>query len=196
MIFKVENILVKEFNKEESLKRAISLETNRLKKSVGLDALEKELEKTGKVDERMKAVIAEKWNAIEDRMREIEVKKKAWVEQRERDFYENEFESVLKDSKRLNVIFVSDYRKSKVESILWRNGLRDYIIEECHGNWLERILKDSGKRKEDIVYFSNNQDDMERGVKWGIKVERLNLDEERVSDFMGKIGLKTKNNGE
>ena len=104
--------------------------------------------------------------------------------------------SVLKDSKRLNVIFVSDYRKSKVESILWRNGLRDYIIEECHGNWLERILKDSGKRKEDIVYFSNNQDDMERGVKWGIKVERLNLDEERVSDFMGKIGLKTKNNGE
>ena len=37
---------------------------------------------------------------------------------------------------------------------------------------------------------------MERGVKWGIKVERLNLDEERVSDFMGKIGLKTKNNGE
>ena len=92
LIFKVENILVKEFNKEESLKRAISLETNRLKKSVGLDALEKELEKTGKVDERMIAVIAEKWNAIEDRMREIEVKKKAWVEQRERDFYENEFE--------------------------------------------------------------------------------------------------------
>ena len=103
---------------------------------------------------------------------------------------------VMKDRNILDVVFVSDYKKSKVERILWSNGLRGYIIENCHGNWLDKILKDSGKQKDDIVYFSNNSEDMERGVEWGISIERLDLDSEGISGFMSKIGLKTKNNGE
>lgn len=41
IVFRVEDVLVKDFNKEDSLKRAVSIETNKLKKSVGLDVLER-----------------------------------------------------------------------------------------------------------------------------------------------------------
>ena len=211
LIFKVENVLVKDFNKEESLKRAISMESNRLKSSVGLDILEKKLKKTRKVDESILNAIVAKRKEIENRMKKIEEEKQVWVERREREFYDNQFErskfkrgvgdvmnilKVMKDRNILDVVFVSDYKKSKVERILWSNGLRGYIIENCHGNWLDKILKDSGKQKDDIVYFSNNSDDMERGVEWGITIERLDLDSEGISGFMSKIGVKTKNNGE
>ena len=43
--FRFENVLVKDFNKIESLERAVAIETNKLKKNVGLDVLEKELKK-------------------------------------------------------------------------------------------------------------------------------------------------------
>ena len=45
IVFKVEDVLVKDFNKEDCLKRAISIEINKLKRSVGLDVLEKEIKK-------------------------------------------------------------------------------------------------------------------------------------------------------
>ena len=45
IVFRVENVLVKDFNKKDSLKRAITIETNKLKKSVGLDVLEREIKK-------------------------------------------------------------------------------------------------------------------------------------------------------
>lgn len=45
IVFRVENVLVKDFNKIESLERAVAIETNKLKRNVGLDVLEKELKK-------------------------------------------------------------------------------------------------------------------------------------------------------
>lgn len=45
IVFRVEDVLVKDFNKEDSLRRAVSIETNKLKKSVGLDVLEREIRK-------------------------------------------------------------------------------------------------------------------------------------------------------
>jgi len=94
IVFRVENVLVKDFNKQDSLKRAIPIETNKLKKSVGLDVLEKELKKKGKNDEECGALeeeCFEKWRKIEETLKTKEREKKDWVEKRERDFYENEF---------------------------------------------------------------------------------------------------------
>ena len=34
IVFRVEDVLVKDFNKEDSLRRVVSIETNKLKKSV------------------------------------------------------------------------------------------------------------------------------------------------------------------
>ena len=180
IVFRVEDVLVKDFNKEDSLKRAITIETNKLKKSVGLDVLEREIKKK-------------------------EAEKKEWVDRRERVFYDREFErskfkggigeimKVLKGMKErlgVNVVFVTDHRKSKVGGILWNNGLRDVEVENCNGNWIERVLEDCGKSKEDVILFSNKQSDLESGEEWGIKVENFRVELEGMNGFMGKLGLK------
>lgn len=208
IVFRVEDVLVKDFNKQDILKRAISIETNKLKKSVGLDVLEKELKKKGKNDEDcdvLKEECVEKWREIEGKVKMKEKEKKEWVEKRERVFFENEFERskfkngvgeimrVLKGMKertKVEIVFISDYRKSKVEKVLWNNGLRDMEVERCNEGWVERIVENSGRGKEDMVLFSNKMGDQERGDMWGIKVERLNAEIEGVGGFMGKIGLK------
>ena len=95
IVFRVEDVLVKDFNKEDSLKRAVSIETNKLKKSVGLDVLEREIKKKGKDEEdceELKVESMEKWKEIEGKVRMKEKEKKEWVERREREFYDREFE--------------------------------------------------------------------------------------------------------
>ena len=208
IVFRVEDVLVKDFNKEDSLKRAVSIETNKLKKSVGLDVLEREIKKKGKDEEdceELKVERMEKWKEIEGKVRKKEVEKKEWVDRRERVFYDREFErskfkggigeimKVLKGMKErlgVNVVFVTDHRKSKVGGILWNNGLRDVEVENCNGNWIERVLEDCGKSKEDVILFSNKQSDLESGEEWGIKVENFRVELEGMNGFMGKLGLK------
>ena len=95
IVFRVEDVLVKDFNKEDSLRRAVSIETNKLKKSVGLDVLEREIKKKGKDEEdceELKVESMEKWKEIEGKVRMKEKEKKEWVERREREFYDREFE--------------------------------------------------------------------------------------------------------
>ena len=208
IVFKVEDVLVKDFNKEDSLKRAVSIETNRLKKSVGLDVLEKEINKKVKHNEdceELKEKSMEKWKEIEGRVRIKEMEKKEWVDRREKEFYDREFErskfmdgigeimKVLKGMKErlgVDVVFVTDYRKSKVEGIMWNNGLRNEAIESCNGNWIERVLEDLGKSKEDVILFSNKQSDLESCEEWGIKVENFRVESEGLNGFMEKLGLK------
>jgi len=91
--------------------------------------------------------------------------------------------------------FVSLHRKSKVESILWNNGLREMDVENCSGCWIERIIENSGKDRGDVVLFSNDIGDLECGELWGITVELFNAEIEGVGGFMGKIGLKQLHNG-
>ena len=208
IVFRVENVLVKDFNKAESLDRAVAIETNKLKRSVGLDVLEKELKKKGKNDEERELVrkeCKEKWGEIEDKMLKKIKEKGEWVERREREFFENEFERSkfkggvgeimrvlkgLKERMNVEIVFVSSHRKSKVERVLWNNGLRDVEVESCSGCWVERIVENSGKDRGDVVLFSNDKGDLENGELWGINVERLNVEIEGVGGFMGKIGLK------
>ena len=184
IVFRVEDVLVKDFNKEDSLRRAVSIETNKLKKSVGLAVLEREIKKKGKDEEdceELKAESMEKWKEIEGKVRMKEKEKKEWVERMEREFYDREFErskfksgigeimKVLKGMKErmgVNVVFVTDHRKSKVGGILWNNGLRDVEVENCNGNWIERVLDDCGKNKEDVILFSNKRGDLESGEEW------------------------------
>lgn len=180
IVLRVEDVLVKDFNKEDSLRRAISIETNKLKKIIGEESGREELDKVVK-------------------------EKKEWVDRREREFYDREFErskfkggigeimKVLKGMKErlgVNVVFVTDHRKSKVGGILWSNGLRDVEVENCNGNWIERVLEDCGKSKEDVILFSNKQSDLESGEEWGIKVENFRVELEGMNGFMGKLGLK------
>ena len=87
-------------------------------------------------------------------------------------------------------MFVTDHRKSKVGGILWNNGLRDVEVESCNGNWIDRVLEECGKSKEDVILFSNKQSDLESGEEWGIKVENFRVELEGMNGFMGKIGLK------
>ena len=207
IVFRVEDVLVKDFNKEESLKRAISVETNKLKKSVGLDVLERELKKqrNDKNCEAIKEKMTEKWNEIAGKVREMETERNEWVERKEREFYDKEFERSkfrngveevmkvlkgIKERKGVEVVFVSDHRKSKVESILWSNGLRDFEVENCNGDWIGRVSERSGKSKGDMIMLSNKESDLKNSVEWGIKVDRIRMEQEGVSGFMGKIGLK------
>ena len=208
IVFKVEDVLVKDFNKEDCLKRAISIEINKLKRSVGLDVLEKEIKKKSKGGEdceRMKEEREEKWMEIERMVKIKEEEKKKWVDRRDREFYDREFErckfkgcirdilKVLKSMEKrmgLVVVFITDHRRSKVNGIMWNNGLRDVEVESCNGNWIERILDDCGMSKEDVILFSNKQSDLENGEEWGIKVENFRVELEGMNGFMGKLGLK------
>ena len=208
IVFRVEDVLVKDFNKEDSLKRAVSIETNKLKKSVGLDVLEREIKKKSKDEEdceELKLESMEKWKEIEGKVRMKEKEKKEWVDRRAKEFYEREFERSkfkggigeimkvlkgMKDRLGVNVVFVTDHRKSKVGGILWNNGLRDVDVESCNGNWIERVLEDCGKSKEDVILFSNKRGDLESGEEWGIKVENFRVELEGMNGFMGKLGLK------
>lgn len=208
IVFRVEDVLVKDFNKEDCLKRAISIEINKLKRSVGLDVLEKEIKKKSKgVEDYEELMVArmEKWKEIEEKVKMKEKEKKVWVDRREREFYEREFERCkfrdgigeimkvlkgMKDGLGVNVVFVTDYRKSKVGGILWNNGLRDVEVESCNGNWIDRALEECGKSKEDVILFSNKKSDLESGEEWGIKVENFRVELEGMNGFMGKLGLK------
>lgn len=180
IVLRVEDVLVKDFNKEDSLRRAISIKTNKLKKIIGEESGREELDKVVK-------------------------EKKEWVDRRERVFYDREFErskfksgigeiiKVLKGMKErlgVTIVFVTDHRKSKVRGILWNNGLRDVEVESCNGNWIERVLDDCGKSKEDVILFSNKRDDLKSSEEWGIKVENFRIELEGMNGFMGKLGLK------
>ena len=208
IVFRVEDVLVKDFNKEDSLKRAVSIETNKLKKSVGLDVLEREIKKKGKDEEDcevLKVKSMEKWKEIEEKVRMKEIEKKEVVDRRAREFYDREFErskfkggvgeilKVLKGLKErmgVNVVFVTDHRINTVGWILWNNGMRDVEVESCNGNWIERVLEDCGKNKEDVILFSNKKSDLESGEEWGISVENFRVELEGMNGFMGKLGLK------
>ena len=180
IVFKVENVLVKDFNRDESFRRAMAIEVNKLKRSKGVDMVGKELQR-------------------------IEKEKMEWVDRREREFYKKEFEKskfkngcgeimkvleVMKERVGVEIVFVSKYRKGKVESVLWSNGLRDMEVESCNGDWVNMVIEKRGYGKEDIVMFSNDNNDIERGEEWGIKVEKLNVEKEGINGFMGKIGLR------
>ena len=96
----------------------------------------------------------------------------------------------MKERMNVEIVFVSSHRKSKVERVLWNNGLREMEVENCSGCWVERIIENSGKDRGDVVLFSNDMGDLESSELWGIKVERLNVEIEGIGGFMGKIGLK------
>ena len=183
---------------------------NKIERNHGMDELEVELKKKNNKREdcrELRKRIRKERYEMRDEVRSKEMEVYRWVEKREKEFYDNELEKSkfkkgvneimeviygMKERMDLKVVFVSDYRRSKIESILWRNGLRNVEIESCDGNWIERIIERSGKAKEEMVLFSNNKSDLENSEKWGIRVEKLNADEEGVSGFMNRIGFKKK----
>ena len=180
IVFRVENVLVKDFNREESLRRTIVVEVNKLKRKSGEDVTKEDIER-------------------------IEREKNEWVDRREKEFYEREFErskfkngvgemmgvlKYMKDRVGVETVFVSKYRKGKVEGVLWCNGLRDIKVDTCRGDWVERVTEGLGNDKEDIVMFSNDTSDMEKMGEWGITVERLDVEKEGIGGFMNKIGLR------
>ncbi len=208
IVFRVEDVLVKDFNRAQSFDRAILIEENKLKRNLGLDVLEMELKRKRKNNENcdlLSKESKEKWEEFHDKimMKIDEVSDR--VDRREKAFNDNEFErskfkrgigeilSVLmgiKERMNLEIVFVSDYRKSKVERVLWNNGLRDVKVVKHHGNWWDGVLNDCGKIREDMIFFSNDEGDMWLNSAWGIRVENFRVELEGMNGFMGKLGLK------
>ena len=208
IVFRVEDVLVKDFNRAQSFDRAILIEENKLKRNLGLDVLEMELKRKRKNNENcdlLSKESKEKWEEFHDKimMKIDEVSDR--VDRREKAFNDNEFErskfkrgigeilSVLmgiKERMNLEIVFVSDYRKSKVERVLWNNGLRDVKVVKHHGNWWDGVLNDCGKISEDMIFFSNDEGDMWLNSAWGIRVENFRVELEGMNGFMGKLGLK------
>lgn len=184
ILFRVENILVKEYNKENSLKRAVATEFNRLKKKSG------------------RTMTAEEMIAS---MQRIEAEKRIWAARKEKEYNDKEFERCkfkrgsleilgvldrMKDRSGIDVAFVSDYSRNKVWSVLAGNGLRDCWIEDGRGNWMERVVCNSGRDESDMIVFSDKEEDYKQGEETGIKVESLNVEAEGLYGFLKKIGLK------
>ncbi len=141
----------------------------------------------------------------EENVRMQEMEKKEWVDRKEREYYDREFENSMfkggireilkvlngmKENMGVEVVFITNQRKSKVRGILRNNDLKDVEIESYSENWIERVLADCGKSKEDVIMFSNKQSDLESSEEWGIKVENFRVELEGMNGFMEKVGLK------
>lgn len=208
IVFRVEDVLVKDFNREESLKRVVVIGENRIRRGVGLEEIEREYRRKCRCKEdgceELEKSIRELKGKIEGELRRNEVECRKKVERREKEFYDVEFERskfkvgvkevlrVLKgmEGMGVEVYFMSDYRKSKVGRLLWNNGMREVEVMSGSGDWVGRVLDGSGKERRDVVLFSNKGSDKEREEELNIKVERYDVEGEGIKGLFGKIGLK------
>ena len=115
------------------------------------------------------------------------------VLRREKEFYEKEFENsklkrgmseilevlrVLREKCGLEIFVVSKY-VNYVRRILYVNGCEDLKVVNFREDWVEEILKETGRERNDVILFSNEREDVSRGEMWGIKVEGLDIKEEK-----------------
>ncbi len=168
--------MVKDFNKDERLEKALASEMER-----------RELE------------------TRDDELSRFENEKREWLDRREKEFYDKEFErskfkgvteeifkvlKELRDRGRLKIVVVSAHRKGKVEGILLRNNCRDIEVFDINGDWISRLLKDGKHEKKDMVLFSNYEEDHGRALEWGIQVKNYDAEKNGLEAFFNKIGLR------
>ena len=265
IVFKIEKVMVRDFDWEEIVEKNVKKEENRLSKRIGLYMLEEELRERkylerlkdqlekgkkemekGKVkEEEMKekrenlekkekriGELEEKWGkialgkeemeALEEKVRvkreemdklwdkdEVERMVKGKVLRRENEFYEREFENsklkrgmdeilrvlrVLREKCGVEIFVVSKY-VNNVKGILCGNGCGDLKLVNFRGDWVEEILKETGRGRNEVILFSNDKEDVGRSEVWGIKVEGLDVREGMKEEFLKKIGIGKKVGG-
>ena len=175
VIIRMEDVLVKEFDRIASYRRE-------MKKA--LDALQ---------DDRL---TEEQFNVA---LRRIEAQVASRVKERERRFYDTDYERskvkkgvkelfdyarIIGVKKGLELGVVSSHVKSKVWQILRLNGLQDISVVDLNEKWIE------GRDGSKVLILSNREDD----TKWteinSVQVCPFHIEDEGVSGFMKKIGLK------
>ena len=246
IVIKMENVMVKDFDRKERVEKNVRTEEKKLSKRIGLEDLEEELRERKYLERLMKLKEEvekkegskgdevrkkrENWEKKEKRFRELEEKwgkkvfekedweeleekirvkreemKQLWdedevkrtmmemVSRREKEFYEKEFENsklkrgmseilevlrVLREKCGLEIFVVSKY-VNYVRRILYVNGCEDLKVVNFREDWVEEILKETGRERNDVILFSNEREDVSRGEMWGIKVEGLDIKEEK-----------------
>ena len=261
IVIKMENMMVRDFDRKESVERNVRKEENRLRESIGLDVLEEELrerkylerlknqlekgrkemeegkvkeedmkkkrENLEKIEKRIgeleekwgkKVLGKEEWMELEEKIRvkreemnklwdkdEVEREMRGKVLRKENEFYGREFENsklkrgmdeilrvlrVLREKCGLEIYVVSKYMNN-VKGILYGNGCEDLKVVNFRGDWVEEILKETGRGRNDVILFSNEKEDMSRSEVWGIKVEEFDVREGK-EELLKKIGIKKK----
>ena len=97
---------------------------------------------------------------------------------------------VLREKCGLEIYVVSKYMNN-VKGILYGNGCEDLKVVNFRGDWVEVILKETGRGRNDVILFSNEKEDVSRSEVWGIKVEEFDVREGK-EEFLKKIGIKKK----
>ena len=198
---------------EENLKKKEKgigkLEENLKKKEKRIGELE---EKWGK-----KVLGKEEWMELEEKIRvkreemnklwdkdEVERVMRGKVLRREKEFYGREIENstlkrgmdeilrvlrVLREKCGLEIFVVSKY-VNNVKGILCRNGCDDLKVVNFRGDWVEEILKETGRGRNEVILFSNEGEDVSMSEVWGIKVEGFDVREGKKEEFLKKIGIK------
>ena len=267
IVIKMENMMVRDFNREESVERNVRKEEKRLRERIGLEVLEEErrernlLEKLknelkkvreemekmrglegdemrkkkenmkkkekriGELEEKWgkKVLGKEEWMELEEKIRvkreemnklwdkdEVERVMRGKVLRREKEFYGREFENsklkrgmdeilrvlrVLREKCGLEIFVVSKY-VNNVKGILCGNGCEDLKVVNFRGDWVEEILKETGRGRNEVILFSNEREDVSRSEVWGIKVEGFDVREGKKEEFLKKIGIEKKNKEE
>ena len=260
IVFKMENMMVRDFDRKESVERNVRKVENRLRERIGLDVLEEELRERkylerlknqlekgrkemeeGKVKEKdmkkkrenleknekrigeleekwgKKVLGKEEWMELEEKIRvkreemnklwdkdEVEREMRGKVLRLENEFYGREFENsklkrgmdeilgvlrVLRERCGLEIFVVSKY-VNNVKGILCRNGCDDLKVVNFRGDWVEEILKETGRGRNEVILFSNEGEDVSMSEVWGIKVEGFDVREGKKEEFLKKIGIK------
>ena len=256
IVIKMENVMVKDFDRKESMERNVRPEEKKLSERIGLYMLEEELRERKYLERLMKqkeevekmevsegdevrkkrenwekkekrfwqleekwgkkVFGKEDWEALEEKIRvkreemnqlwdKDEVKRKMMgkVLRREKEFYEKEFENsklkrgmgeilgvlrVLREKCGLEIFVVSKY-VNYVRRILYVNGCEDLKVVNFREDWVEEILKETGRERNEVILFSNEREDVSRSEMWGIKVEGLDVKEGKKEEFLKKIGI-------
>lgn len=186
--------------------------------------LEKKEKRIGELEEKWGKIVLgkEEMESLEEKVREkreemgilwekekVERKVKGKVERRENEFYEREFENsklkrgmgeilrvlrVLREKCGVE-IFVGSKYVNYVREIMSGNRCGDLKLVNFRGDWVEEILRETGRGRNEVILFSNDREDVSMSEEWGIKVEELDVREGMKEEFLKKIGIGKKVKG-
>lgn len=89
----------------------------------------------------------------------------------------------------VQLVVISNYSLFSVRSVLYKRGI---LVDKAYNSddaWIDKILRDTGKTKNEIILFSNKSEDLLLS-RQGIKVEKLRAPN-GIKDVLNKIGLKS-----
>lgn len=196
IIFRFEDVLVNKYDVEKAF-------CNKMKKIEQL----KELAKQGDAKELI---------SLTDEINKMNCSKEDVISKMSREYLNKTFEKkslskeineMFKDLERikkvktnLEIVIVSEFRKSNVSNLLINNGVHfDEVVGKCDSENLADVICKTEKELDDVVVFTNNEEDLlkceDMEVKcvmcdWGSQKHGNGI--KKISEIWGEIGLKIK----